>query len=184
MIRKTIYDIISNIKPFDHLEKEHQEITLRWVNSSAEIFRISKPNIPDKHLVSYFCLIDQESQEILLVDHKNAKLWLPSGGHVEINEHPKDTVRRECLEELGIEAEFLNDEPIFITSTLTNGHQFNHTDVSLWYLLKGSRNSIYEFDKNEFTGIRWYKFDSLPFEKSDPHMSRFITKLKKLYDYN
>lgn len=180
MIRKAIADLILRINPLDELETQHKQETLDWINSSDEIFRISKPNIPDKHLVSYFCLIDQGLQEILLVDHKNAKLWLPSGGHVEINEHPKDTVKRECMEELGVEADFLNDKPIFITSTLTNGHQFNHTDVSLWYILKGSKNNIYEFDKNEFTGIEWYKFDSIPFEKSDPHIKRFITKLKQL----
>lgn len=84
------------------------------------------------------------------------------------------------MEELGVEADFLNDEPIFITSTLTNGHQFNHTDISLWYVLKGSKSHIYEFDKNEFARIEWYKFDSIPFEKSDIHMKRFITKLKKI----
>lgn len=180
MIREIITDLVSEIKPLDDLEQQHQQETLDWINSSNEIFRVSKPNVPDKHLVSYFCLIDQGTQEILLVDHKNAKLWLPSGGHVEINEHPKDTVKRECIEELGVEAEFWNDQPIFITSTLTNGHQFNHTDVSLWYVLKGFKSHIYEFDKNEFHGMKWYKFDFLPFEKSDPHMKRFITKLKQL----
>jgi 8-oxo-dGTP diphosphatase len=180
MIRTTIANLIVELTALDDLETQHKQETLSWINSSDEIFRISKPNIPDKHLVSYFCLIDQELQEILLVDHKNAKLWLPSGGHVEINEHPKDTVKRECIEELGVEADFLNDDPIFITSTITNGHQFNHTDVSLWYVLKGSRNNIYEFDKNEFHTIKWFKFDSIPYTKSDPHMSRFITKLKKI----
>jgi 8-oxo-dGTP diphosphatase len=180
MIRKTIADLVSGIKPLDDLEQQHKQDTLNWINSDNEIFRISKPNIPEKHLVSYFCLINQELSEILLVDHKNAKLWLPSGGHVEINEHPKDTVKRECIEELGVEADFLSDEPIFITSTLTNGHKLNHTDVSLWYVLNGFKNHIYEFDKNEFHGIKWYKFDSIPFEKSDPHMKRFIAKLKKI----
>lgn len=180
MIRKEIADLVSEIEPLDDLECEHKEETLHWINSENEIFRIAKPNIPDKHLVSYFCLFDQASLEILLVDHKNAQLWLPSGGHVEINEYPQDTVKRECIEELGVEAEFWSDKPIFITSTLTNGHQFNHTDVSLWYVLKGFKSHIYEFDKNEFYGIQWYKFDAIPFEKSDPHIKRFITKLKQL----
>ncbi|MFI5343447.1 MAG: NUDIX domain-containing protein [Chlamydiales bacterium] len=38
-----------------------------------------------------------------LVDHKKANLWLPAGGHVEPNEHPRETVKREILEELSIQ---------------------------------------------------------------------------------
>ncbi|WP_198139660.1 NUDIX domain-containing protein [Candidatus Orientia mediorientalis] len=43
---------------------------------------------------------------MLLVDHKKALLWLPSGGHVEIAEDPKTTIERECLEELNVTADF------------------------------------------------------------------------------
>ena len=44
---------------------------------------------------------------MLLVDHRNAKLWLPTGGHVERDEHPWRTVEREAAEEPGIEARSL-----------------------------------------------------------------------------
>ena len=39
---------------------------------------------------------------VLLVNHINAGLWLPPGGHVEPDEHPAQTASREALEELGI----------------------------------------------------------------------------------
>ena len=42
-----------------------------------------KPDVPPKHLVSYFALVDERRGKLLLVDHKLAGLWLPSGGHVE-----------------------------------------------------------------------------------------------------
>lgn len=58
--RKTIADLISRISPLDDLEQQHKAETLDWINSNNEIFRISKPNIPDKHLVSYFCFLDQD----------------------------------------------------------------------------------------------------------------------------
>lgn len=173
-----INDIISNITPYDALEQQHIADTIAWINSGVPIFRIAKPDIPNKHLVSYFVLYDEISRKILLVDHIKAELWLPSGGHVEINEDPKETVRRECLEELGVQADFWTDDPIFLTVTVTVGLTAGHTDVSLWYILKGDQNTLYKFDKSEFNDVRWFSFNEIPYENSDPHMRRFIDKLK------
>jgi 8-oxo-dGTP diphosphatase len=101
------------ITPHDDLETQHIQETLLWIESGAPLFRVQKPDIPNKHLVSYFVLFDEAHKKILLVDHKKALLWLPSGGHVEIDEDPQQTVVRECREELGIEADFWLSDPFF-----------------------------------------------------------------------
>lgn len=175
---KDVFQIISHIQPFDELEKKDQAETLAWINSGVPIFRIKKPDIPNKHLVAYFVLWDKESEKILLVDHKQAGLWLPTGGHVEIDEHPRETVLRECMEELNYQAEFYVDHPIFLTSTLTVGMTAGHTDVSLWYILKGDHQNEYAFDKREFKDIRWFALNEIPYHLSDPHMRRFVQKLQ------
>ncbi len=139
---------------------------------------MQKPDIPNKHLVSYFIVFDEEKRKIFLVDHKKAQLWLPAGGHVEIDEGPKDAAKLECLKELGIEADFWSPDPLFLTSTLTVGLTAGHIDVSLWYILKGDSEAIYHFDQDEFNNIIWFSFDDIPYDKSDPQMRRFIEKLK------
>ena len=174
-----IYTLISSIVPYDTLEQEHIADTLAWIHSGAPIFRIHKPDVPNKHLVSYFVVFDEARKKILLVDHIKAQLWLPAGGHVEVDEAPKETARRECIEELGIEAEFWTDAPIFLTSTLTAGMTGRHTDVSLWYVLKGDSDAAYAFDQQEFKDICWFGFDDIPYEKSDPHLKRFVEKLTR-----
>ncbi len=171
---------MSSITPFDPVEQQHITDTLLWIDSGAPIFRIQKPDVPNKHLVSYFVLFDEQNQKILLVDHRKAQLWLPSGGHVEINENPKETVNRECFEELNIQADFWLDKPLFLTSTITVGitaGHTEHTDVSLWYVLNGDSTASYAFDAEEFNAIKWFGFSEIPYEKSDPHMGRFISKL-------
>lgn len=99
---------------------------------------------------------------------------------MELDEDPKDTVKRECFEELEIQADFLYETPIFLTSTQTTGTIGVHTDVSLWYVLKGDITTHLNFDKQEFYGVSWFDFDKIPYEKSDPHMKRFIEKFEKL----
>ncbi len=173
-----LVNVITTIKPIDQMEAEHIHDTISWIESGAPIYRVQKPDIPPKHLVSYFVLWDEEASKILLVDHKKAQLWLPPGGHVDPGEDPREAARRECFEELGIEADFIIDDPLFLTQTVTAGLTPGHTDVSLWYLLRGSATHHYAFDEGEFEAIKWFSFDEIPFEKSDPHMGRFIAKLK------
>ena len=179
-MRTKILQIISSIKPIDKLEEENINDTISWIESGVEIFRIEKPATPPKHLVSYFVLIDKEKKKILLMDHINAGLWLPSGGHVEINEHPKTTVGREIMEELNIPADFISENPFFITQTITVNIGAGHTDVSLWYLLKGNSEVEITYDKNEFNGYKWFDYDeilSMNINNLDPHMHRFVEKL-------
>ncbi|MGB1311608.1 MAG: NUDIX domain-containing protein [Leucothrix sp.] len=178
-LRDSILDEVSSIQPLDALEKQTQLDVLAWINSGVELCRLKKPATPNKHLVSYFAVVDGDY--LLLVDHINAQRWLPTGGHVEPGEHPRETVLREVFEELAISGEFLFDSPILLTSTETVGKTAGHTDVSLWYVLRGSKNETLVYDKSEFNSVRWFHKDAIPFERSDPEMRRFVQKLYSLY---
>jgi 8-oxo-dGTP diphosphatase len=176
--RRDLSALIASIKSYDALEERHIADSLAWIKSGAELFRHNRDDNPKQHLVSYFVLFDYSASMMLLVDHIKASLWLPSGGHVEKNEHPKTTVERECREELGSNALFYFDHPVFLTKTFINNTFYQHYDVSLWYLLKGDHRCFYNFDKKESSSIRWFHIDDLPYSKSDPHLERFIKKLK------
>ncbi|MFN7709550.1 MAG: NUDIX hydrolase [Holosporales bacterium] len=177
---QNIHRLVNEMIPFDDQEAQHLTEVRAWIASGAPLYRVQKPDVPDQHLVAYFVLFEEEAQKILLVDHRLAQLWLPTGGHVEPDEDPTDTVRRECFEELGVQAEFWLPHPVFITKTETVGLTAGHTDVSLWYVLRGKDNAHYTFDRGEFREIHWFYFDDIPYERSDPHMKRFIAKLRQI----
>jgi 8-oxo-dGTP diphosphatase len=175
---------VEGIVAGDALEAEHRDDVLGWIDSGVEVFRVRKPDVPPKHLVSYFVLVDPERRSLLLGDHLKAQLWLPTGGHVDPGEHPRQTVVREAREELGIEAVFLDDGdgngPLFVTVTETVGLTAGHTDVSLWYLLRGRVDDDLAFDPGELRSVGWFTFaevlDTDP-ARLDPHMHRFTAKL-------
>lgn len=179
-VKNKILDLVACINNHDALEQQHINDIIAWIKSGKQIFRISKPDNPNKHLVSYFVMFDQAKEKILLVDHKKAELWLPPGGHVEVDENPTDTVTRECMEELSVTAEFWFKKPVFITQAVTVGKTASHTDVSLWYVIKGNSNIKYDYDREEFSNIKWFSLDDVPYECSDPHMKRFISKFRGL----
>ena len=182
---RDILKLVESIQPFDAMEQTHINDAMQWIQVTKDgIFRISKPDNPPKHLVSYFVPVDIANRSLLLIDHVKSGLWLPPGGHVEVNENPATTVVREAQEELGLTAQFdmtLGDKPLLITVTQTvNGNI--HTDVSLWYVLKGDSRVDLDFDRREMNGYRWLTFDEVlhtDTSKLDPHMRRFVNKLER-----
>lgn len=182
-IKSIIRELILNIDPIDSAEAEHISDAVRWIESTDDIFRVQKPDIPPKHLVSYVVMTDIAAGKILLMDHINAELWLPCGGHVEPGEHPESAALREIKEELNLNAKLIKNEPVFITVTQTVGKTSGHTDVSLWYAAAGNSDDEIDYDKSEFNGARWFEFDEIlngdP-RMFDPHMARFVKKAKHL----
>jgi 8-oxo-dGTP diphosphatase len=166
---------VTSIRPFDGLEEAHRADALAWIDSGAPLFRTAKPATPPKHLVAYFAVVDRDN--ILLVDHRSAQLWLPPGGHVEPGEHPRATVVRELFEELKIVADNEVAAPLMITCTTTVGLNPGHVDVSLWYVVAVDRSQTIQFDEQEFAAVKWFRYSDVPLHRSDPHMARFLAKL-------
>ncbi|WP_433292733.1 NUDIX hydrolase [Actinoplanes sp. CA-030573] len=174
-----VHEIVSAIEPADRLEAEHRAATLAWLAGTGDVFRRVKPDVPPQHLVSYVLPVDPADGAVLLVDHINAGLWLPPGGHVEPGEHPYDTARREVAEELGLTAAPHRD-PLFLTVTRTVGIDSGHTDVSLWYVLPCPRAEPLSPDAGEFHRVRWFAPGELPpASRLDPHFPRFLAKIAK-----
>lgn len=183
-VRGVVRQLVEDVEPYDRLEADHRLDVLAWLAGDDEIFRITKPATPPKHLVSYCVLVDSEAGQILLVDHRDAERWLPAGGHVEVDEHPADAATREIAEELGIEPTFhdaVGPKPLMVTVTRTQGRSEPHVDVSLWFVFAGSDRAAVTPDEAEFVSTRWWSFNEVrgggPVE-FDPHLPRFIDKLR------
>ena len=182
--RHAIAQIVHALDPLDEFERTHQATVNEWIASGSEIYRITSPDTPPMHLVSYFVPFDHTTNSILVAAHRKSGLDLPPGGHCEPGELPWDTVQRECVEELGIPAvplPAIGHRPLFLTVTETRGTVGRHTDVSLWYVLDLSADQAMRPDPGEFAAVRWLTLDALlaePITHFDPHMHRFAHKLR------
>jgi 8-oxo-dGTP diphosphatase len=183
-LRARVSELVSAVGPCDPREAADQADILAWIDSGSQIFRTAPPDTPRKHLVVYFIPVDAAGRCLLLGDHRKSGLWLPPGGHVEPDEHPRQAVIREAREELGLAAQFhtaLGDgNPFFLTVTPTNGAN-SHLDVDLWFVLRAEREAPLLPDPREFNAVRWFGLDEQhdwPAGTYDPEMRRFAGKLR------
>lgn len=181
LLKATIRVEVSGITPADAAEAQDITACLDWIDSGADLWRRVKPRTPPMHLVSYFCVL--APGKVLLGDHRSSGLWLPPGGHVEPEEHPRETVARECLEELGCSLPLLRDHALFLTVTETKGPDHTrHHDVSLWYAVQMQADVLPDFDQGEYLAMRWFACNDLPSGRMEPNLPRFLRKVSHLWD--
>jgi 8-oxo-dGTP pyrophosphatase MutT (NUDIX family) len=103
-------------------------------------------------------------RSVLLHMHRKLGMWLPPGGHIEIDELPDDAAVREVLEETGIEVELVGErredveDPVQLRRPI--GVQLEnigpgHEHIDLIYLARptGPTAIRTEFEKDK---VGWY----------------------------
>jgi 8-oxo-dGTP diphosphatase len=87
-------------------------------------------------------------------------------------------------EELGFVLSHPVEAPLMVSCTSTVGRTAGHTDVSLWYVVHADRHQPPKHDGSEFNAVRWFPLAEVPPGRSDPHMSRFLSKLGSRWGRN
>lgn len=111
---------------------------------------------PSDHFCVFFLPIDLKTQQIYLGHHKKAGDWIPPGGHIEPNEHPLDTVKREMFEEL--QFKLTNEEVRLFDLTIKNinkPHRACKRHYDLWYLVFMDKTDFI-FDPREYYDAKWF----------------------------
>ena len=130
------------------------------------------------------------SGKVLMVHHKELKMWLPVGGHIEPDEDPEEALFREINEEAGLQpsqVEILESRPELPDGELKtvkfipapsyiDRHRINdvHQHVSLVYFARSNTHEV-KLAEQEHHKIRWFAENEL----DDPTFQ--LTPAMKLY---
>ena len=89
--------------------------------------------------------------KVLLIHHKKLGLWLPIGGHIKENETPDGALLREIKEEIGVDAEIINNNNLLVEGNVkknlaipfnVNVHSVgDHEHCCFFYLCKLKNNN-------------------------------------------
>lgn len=114
-------------------------------------------------VVTAFILHPTE-EKLLMINHIKLGMWLPVGGHVELDEDPDQALAREIEEECGLEVEMLNEksEDTNDSKSLYRPHSMNihsydatHQHIGLNYVARALTTEP-RLAPAEHHGIRWF----------------------------
>lgn len=111
--------------------------------------------------------------KVLLHVHKRLDIWLPPGGHVELDEDPNQSALREAKEETGLDVELVGEgrdygKPPYLARDLIlprflNRHYYDasqsHEHIDMAFFARATGGTV----RHEVAGkqIRWFTKDEL-----------------------
>ena len=122
------------------------------------------PHIHELYDFTITAFIVNDLEQVLLVNHPKYNMWLPIGGHIELDEDPEQALCREIAEESGLTVTILASKPVLqspgtkfiLTPNYIDVHEANppHKHISLTYFALAKSS---DFTKSaEHDEIRWF----------------------------
>lgn len=171
--------LINDLKILHTKSNIEKNILSQFENRIAQGNLIKLENFTD-HICCFFVPLHMPSKSIYLVHHKKADDWIPPGGHIDQNELPPDTVRREFKEELSLT---LTDEKlelfnISIKHIENNPRNTCKVHYDLWYTVCCKEKHRFVYSEKEFHTASWHHIDKTIGKSIFPHINDMYQKIK------
>ena len=172
-------------------EQARQNRLIDYLKSHTKSEAIDWNNF-DGHIVAGGFIYSKEDNKFLVLYHKDLKMYLYPGGHVDAEDvNTLFAAKREVLEETGIDnleqLKMSEDEliPIDIdTHKICYNERLNlpeHYHFDFRYLFVVDKIQEINLDANEMSGYKWISLDELT---NDPNYGSIASKIKKLLPSN
>lgn len=171
-------EIKKEIKRFSH-KRVPSLIISRFFNHVAKTEKLNKEVNIDEHICSFFVPFNRETKSIYLGHHIKADSWIPPGGHVNLGEHPADTVIREFGEELDytITKDQVETFSLSIKDISKNPRNPCKMHYDFWYLVNVP---VVKFNylKKEFYDAYWHTLDEAIEKINIPMYKEIVRSIK------
>lgn len=189
-MKKMILDILSKyLEIYD--EKERQKRLLEYLSNHNDLEIVDWNNF-DGHIVAGAFIYAKEDGKFLVLYHKDLKMYLYPGGHVDANDmNPLSASRREVLEETGLtnlkQLSVCEDKliPIDIDTHMIGYNERlkipEHYHYDFRYLFTIDKIEDVNMDSEELDNYKWISMEEL---EHDPNYGRIVGKIKNILDFS
>lgn len=180
-----VLDLVENYLKLFPEEEDRQKEIIRFIKENTDIINW---NNFDGHLVAGGFIYARKERKFLLLYHKDLKMFLYPGGHVDKNDlNILETAKREIQEETGLLdfklIRISNNEliPIDIdTHVIDYNEKLNlpeHYHFEFRYLFEIDEIKEINFDIEEIKEFKWISIEDL---KSDKNFEMITRKIEKV----
>jgi nucleoside triphosphatase len=121
--------------------------------------------------------IQNKQDKLLLVkSYKWGDRWCVPGGHIELGEAIKATVKREAMEEVGLIVDFIKIFAVFDAINPMNFHEKRHF-IFIECLCK-SESDIVAIDNKEIQSAVWFDLKEVNKLNIEPYTKKALEKLQ------
>lgn len=114
---------------------------------------LTKVENPESHFCVFFIPFNPETKQLFIVDHKKAKQWIVTGGHIEKGETLEKAIKREAQEELGLTVRHIPQPFMLSIIEVHNEGQKCRFHHDIWYLIPTDETLNVNF--REFNNVQW-----------------------------
>jgi 8-oxo-dGTP pyrophosphatase MutT (NUDIX family) len=172
--------LLSDYAPVDPNEVSFRE---RMLELGRRHGALERSHFEPGHFTVSAFVLSPERDSVLLIFHKKLSRWLQPGGHVEPSDaHPRDTARREVLEEVGIAAmslvlprESIFDIDIHPIPSRPSEPAHEHFDLRFLFVAESREFAA----TSEVADAKWVKLAELPTATKDESVLRAIRKVDR-----
>lgn len=168
-------------------EKERQSQLLMYLQKYGDTQIVDWNNF-DGHIVAGGFIYAKKDHKFLVLYHKDLKMYLYPGGHVDSSEiNPLQAAKREILEETGLEnfkQVLLSENELIPIDIDTHLIEYNerlnlpaHYHFDFRYLFTVDKISKIKVEQNELLNYKWIDMDEL---KNDLNYGKIVNKIENI----
>jgi 8-oxo-dGTP pyrophosphatase MutT (NUDIX family) len=168
---------LERYRPADALEARHHAAIVDLVSNAEGAF--DRGHFDPGHITASCFIVAGDS--LLLHHHRRLDRWLQMGGHVEIDEHPKEAALREGSEESGLRDLALAVDDIFdldihVIPAAKGEPEHRHFDVR--YVARTASPGAVVIDRAESNDVAWVPLQRAETLMNEAGSSRVILKIR------